>query len=50
MTLFDEKDGMKVMLCEFWTLLPCEQAWASLVEDEEPFGEGLRCPSWQPAA
>lgn len=49
MTSFDEKYVIEVMLCKFWTLPPCEQARASLVEDEKPFEEGPRCPSQQPA-
>lgn len=48
MTFFDQKCVMKVTLGEFWTLLPSEQAWVSLVRDERSHGEETSGPSQDP--
>lgn len=48
MNFFDQKNVMKVTLGEFWTWLPCEQAWVSLVKDRRSHGEEPSCPSQEP--
>ena len=42
------KSVMKVMLGGFSTLLPCKQAWVSLVRDERSHGEEPSGPSQDP--
>lgn len=45
LTFFDQKNAREATLCEFQTLLPCEQALASLLQDERSHREGPRCYS-----